>query len=39
MATLYSLRMEIELTFKEMKLSYALDEFRTTKVEVGEALI
>jgi IS4 transposase len=38
-ATLYSLRWEIELTFKEMKSSYALDKFRTTKVEVVEALI
>jgi IS4 transposase len=38
-ATLYSLRWEIELTFKEMKSSYVLDKFRTTKVEVVEALI
>jgi putative transposase len=38
-AQLYSLRWEIELTFKELKSSYALDKFRTTKVEVVEALI
>jgi putative transposase len=38
-AQLYSLRWEIELTFKELKSHYALDKFRTTKAIVVEALI
>lgn len=38
-AQLYSLRWEIELTFKELKSNCALDRFRTTKIEVVEALI
>jgi len=38
-AQLYGLRWEIELTFKELKSHYALDQFRTTKAVVVEALI
>ena len=38
-AQLYGLRWEIELTFKELKSHYALDQFRTTKAMVVEALI
>ncbi len=38
-ACLYSLRWEIELTFKELKTSYALDKFKTTNEHVMEALI
>ena len=33
------MRWEIELTFKELKSQYALDEFRTTNANVVEALI
>jgi len=38
-ATLYSLRWEIELTFKEMKSNYALDKFRTRNEHAVQALI
>lgn len=38
-AQLYSLRWDIELTFKELKSSYALDKFKTKSVDVVEALI
>jgi putative transposase len=38
-ARLYAMRWEIELVFKELKSQYALDEFRTTKPAVIEALI
>ncbi len=38
-ARLYAMRWEIELLFKELKSQYALDEFRTTKAVVVEALI
>jgi putative transposase len=38
-ARLYGMRWEIELVFKELKSHYALDEFRTTKAAVVEALI
>ncbi len=38
-AELYRLRWEVELLFKELKSSYALDKFRTTKAVVVEALI
>jgi putative transposase len=33
------MRWEIELLFKELQSSYALDELRTTKAEIVEALI
>ncbi len=38
-ATLYSMRSEIELTFKEMKSSYALDKFKTRNEHAIQALI
>jgi len=38
-ARLYAMRWEIELLFKELQSSYALDELRTTKAEIVEALI
>ena len=38
-ASLYSMRWEIELCFRELKSSYALDKFRTTNPDVVEALI
>ncbi|MGI0128926.1 MAG: IS4 family transposase [Thermoplasmata archaeon] len=38
-ATLYAMRWEIELTFKELKSQYALDEFQTTNANIVEALI
>ena len=38
-ASLYSMRWEVELCFRELKASYALDKFRTTNPDVVEALI
>lgn len=38
-ACLYTLRWEVELTFKEMKSSYALDKFRTKNEHAVQALI
>jgi putative transposase len=38
-ASLYRMRWEIELTFKELKSQYALDAFRTTNANIVEALI
>jgi putative transposase len=38
-ASLYSMRWEVELCFRELKASYALDKFRTESAEVVEALI
>lgn len=38
-ASLYSMRWEIELCFRELKSQYALDEFRTTNANIVEALI
>jgi putative transposase len=38
-ASLYSMRWEIELCFRELKASYALDKFRTENPDVVEALI
>jgi putative transposase len=38
-ASLYSMRWEVELCFRELKSSYALDKFRTESAEVVEALI
>ncbi|MGI0129592.1 MAG: IS4 family transposase [Thermoplasmata archaeon] len=38
-ASLYSMRWEVELCFRELKSSYALDKFRTTNPDVVEALI
>lgn len=38
-ASLYSMRWEIELTFKELKSQYALDAFQTTNANIVEALI
>jgi putative transposase len=38
-ASLYRMRWEIELTFKELKSQYALDAFRTENANVVEALI
>ncbi len=38
-ASLYGMRWEIELCFRELKSSYALDKFRTTNPDVVEALI
>ena len=38
-ASLYSMRWEVELCFRELKASYALDQFRTTHPDVVEALI
>lgn len=35
----YSMRWEVELCFRELKASYALDKFRTTNPDVVEALI
>ena len=37
--SLYSMRWEVELCFRELKSSYALDKFRTTNPDVVEALI
>jgi putative transposase len=39
LAELYSLRWQIELTFKELKSYYALDQITTTKAEVVESLL
>ena len=39
MATPYSLRWEIELTFKELKASSALDKFKTRNEHTIQALI
>ncbi len=38
-AQLYSMRQEIELTFKELKSSYALDKFKTKNEHAIKALI
>lgn len=38
-AALYSLRWEIELSFKEMKSSYALDKFKTKNEHAIQALV
>ncbi|MGI0129771.1 MAG: IS4 family transposase, partial [Thermoplasmata archaeon] len=38
-ASLYSMRWEVELCFRELKSQYALDEFRTTNANIVEALI
>ena len=38
-ASLYSMRWEVELCFRELKSQYALDKFRTTNPDVVEALI
>ncbi len=38
-ASLYSMRWGVELCFRELKASYALDKFRTTNPDVVEALI
>ncbi len=38
-ASLYSMRWEVELCFRELKSSYALDKFRTESPDVVEALI
>ena len=38
-ASPYSMRWEIELCFRELKASYALDKFRTENLDVVEALI
>ena len=39
LAELYSLRWQIELTFKELKSYYALDQITSTKAKVVEALL
>lgn len=38
-ASLYSMRWEVELCFRELKSQYALDKFRTTNPDIVEALI
>ena len=38
-ASLYSMRWEVELCFRELKSQYALDKFRTEKADVVETLI